>query len=65
MLAPLDNGTVFKAAFTDKTVFKQFVKDIIGIEIEVDKIETEKSLHPKQVKLTSLSISSRNPPTTG
>jgi hypothetical protein len=47
ILAPLDNGTIFKAAFTDKTVFKSFVKDILGIEIEVDKIETEKKFEPK------------------
>jgi predicted transposase/invertase (TIGR01784 family) len=47
MLAPLDNETIFKTAFTDKTVFKQFVKDILGIAIEVDKIETEKKFSPK------------------
>jgi len=47
MLAPLDNETIFKQAFTDKTVFKSFVKDIIGIEIEVNKIETEKKFEPK------------------
>jgi predicted transposase/invertase (TIGR01784 family) len=47
MLAPLDNGTIFKTAFTDKTVFTQFVKDILGIDIEVDKIETEKKFEPK------------------
>lgn len=47
MLAHLDNETVFKKAFTDKTVFKAFVKDIIGIDIEVDKIETEKKFKPK------------------
>ena len=47
MLAPLDNETIFKQAFTDKTVFKSFVKDIVGIEIEVDKIETEKRFEPK------------------
>ena len=39
MLAPLDNEVIFKQAFTDKTVFKSFVKDILDIEIEVDKIE--------------------------
>jgi predicted transposase/invertase (TIGR01784 family) len=47
MLAPLDNETIFKTAFTDKTVFKSFVKDILGIDIEVDKIETEKKFEPK------------------
>jgi len=47
MLAPLDNETIFKKAFTDKTVFISFVKDILGIDIEVDKIETEKKFEPK------------------
>jgi hypothetical protein len=47
MLAPLDNQVIFKIAFTDKDVFTGFVKDIIGIEIEVDKIETEKRFDPK------------------
>jgi hypothetical protein len=47
MLAPLDNGTIFKKAFTYKTVFISFVKDILGIDIEVDKIETEKKFDPK------------------
>jgi predicted transposase/invertase (TIGR01784 family) len=47
MLAPLDNGTIFKTAFTDKVVFTRFVKDILGIDIEVDKIETEKKFEPK------------------
>jgi len=44
MLAPLDNETIFKRAFTDKIVFQQFVKDIFNIEITVDKIETEKKV---------------------
>ncbi len=47
MLAPLDNETIFKKAFTDKIVFKQFVKDIIGIDFVVGKIETEKRFKPK------------------
>jgi hypothetical protein len=38
MLAPLDNETIFKTAFTDKTVFIQFVKDILGIDVEVTDI---------------------------
>jgi len=46
MLAPLDNETVFKKAFTDKIVFTQFVKDIVGIDF-VGKIETEKRFKPK------------------
>jgi len=47
MLARLDNEVFFKKAFTDKAVFKAFVKDIVGIEVEPDKIETEKAFEPK------------------
>jgi nitrogen regulatory protein PII-like uncharacterized protein len=46
-LARLDNEVFFKKAFTDKLVFKAFVKDIVGIEVEPDKIETEKAFQPK------------------
>jgi len=46
-IARLDNEVFFKKAFTDEIVFKAFVKDIIGIEIEPDKIETEKAFQPK------------------
>ncbi|MCP4154307.1 MAG: hypothetical protein GY757_41670, partial [bacterium] len=47
MLASLDNETIFKKAFTDKTVFTGFVKDILGIDIKVSKIETEKKFEAK------------------
>ena len=47
MLANLDNEVIFKKAFTDKTVFKAFVRDILGIEVEIDKIETEKKFEPR------------------
>ena len=47
MLANLDNEVIFKKAFTDKLVFAEFVRDIIGIDFEVDKIETEKRFSPK------------------
>ncbi len=47
MLANLDNEVIFKKAFTNKIVFTAFVRDILGIEIEVDKIETEKKFEPK------------------
>ena len=47
MLARLDNEVYFKKAFTDKAVFKAFVKDIVGIEVEPEKIETEKAFEPK------------------
>jgi PD-(D/E)XK nuclease family transposase len=47
MLGNLDNEVIFKKAFTDKIVFKAFVRDILGIDIEVDVIETEKRFSPK------------------
>ncbi len=47
MLSPLDNEVIFKLAFTDKEVFTCFVKDIIGIDIIVNTIETEKRFSPK------------------
>ncbi len=46
MLAPLDNETIFKKAFTDKEVFHYFIKDLFNIEVIVDKIETEKKFKP-------------------
>jgi hypothetical protein len=46
-LSRLDNEVIFKKAFTDKLVFTQFVKDVIGIDIKVGKIETEKRFKPK------------------
>jgi hypothetical protein len=51
VLGNLDNEVIFKKAFTDPTVFKAFVRDILGIEVEVDKIETERSLSPKWAML--------------
>ncbi|MEM4271155.1 MAG: PD-(D/E)XK nuclease family transposase [Candidatus Pacearchaeota archaeon] len=47
MLAPLDNQVIFKIAFTDKEVLTAFVKDILGIDVVIDKIETEKKFEPK------------------
>ena len=32
MLGNLDNGTIFKKAFTDTEVFEQFIKDVLGFE---------------------------------
>jgi predicted transposase/invertase (TIGR01784 family) len=46
-IARLDNEVFFKKAFTDKIVFKAFVKDIVGIDVEPDTIETEKAFQPK------------------
>ena len=47
MLGNLDNEVIFKKAFTNKIVFKAFVRDILGIEVEVDRIETEKKFSPR------------------
>jgi PD-(D/E)XK nuclease family transposase len=46
-LARLDNEVFFKKAFTDEIVFKAFVKDIVGIDVQPDKIETEKAFQPR------------------
>jgi predicted transposase/invertase (TIGR01784 family) len=46
-IARLDNEVFFKKAFTDPIVFRAFVKDIIGIEVNPEKIETEKAFQPK------------------
>ena len=46
-VASLQYGVIFKKAFSQLDVFKAFVKDIIGIELEIDKVETEKSFTQK------------------
>jgi len=51
MLAPLDNETIFKTAFTDTEVFQQFIKDLFDIDIVVNKIETEKMFQPPISKI--------------
>ena len=47
MLAPLDNEIIFKKAFTDPFVLTRFVKDILGIDFDPGRIETEKKFSPK------------------
>lgn len=46
-VASLQYGVIFKKAFSQLDVFKAFVKDITGIELEIDKVETEKSFEQK------------------
>lgn len=46
MLGSLDNEVIFKKAFTDKIVFEHFVKDVLGLDIKIGKIETEKKFSP-------------------
>jgi predicted transposase/invertase (TIGR01784 family) len=42
-VASLRYGVIFKKAFSDPDIFKAFVKDFIGIELNIDKVEMEKS----------------------
>ena len=46
-IARLDNEVFFKKAFTDMIVFKAFVKDILGLEVDPEVIETEKAFQPR------------------
>ena len=46
-VASLQYGVIFKKAFGQIDIFKAFVKDIIGIELEIDKVETEKTFTQK------------------
>jgi len=42
-VASLRYGVIFKKAFSDPDIFKAFVKDFLGIELMIDKVEMEKS----------------------
>ncbi|SEH08194.1 PD-(D/E)XK nuclease family transposase [Candidatus Venteria ishoeyi] len=45
-VASLRYGVIFKKAFSNPAIFKAFVKDFLDIELEIDKVETEKSFSP-------------------
>jgi predicted transposase/invertase (TIGR01784 family) len=45
-VASLRYGVIFKKAFCDVEIFKAFVKDFLNIELEIDKVETEKTFDP-------------------
>ena len=47
LLGSLDNEVYFKKVFTNVEVFKAFVKDIVGVDIDIAKVETEKVLERK------------------
>lgn len=47
ILKNLDNRTIFKKAFTNKEVFENFVKEVLGFEVKAGKIETEKQFELK------------------
>ncbi|UOG92057.1 MAG: hypothetical protein L3K52_18000 [Candidatus Thiothrix sulfatifontis] len=42
-VASLRYGVIFKKAFSQPDIFTAFVKDILGIELDIDRVETEKS----------------------
>ncbi len=46
-IASLDNEVHFKKVFTDVEIFTAFVKDVLGIDIIIDKVETEEILQTK------------------
>ena len=45
-VASLRYGVIFKKAFSEPDIFKAFVKDFVGIELDIDRVETEKSFDP-------------------
>ena len=45
-VASLRYGVIFKKAFSQPDIFKAFVKDFLGIELNIDQIETEKAFDP-------------------
>jgi hypothetical protein len=52
-VASLRYGVIFKKAFCDVEIFKAFVKDIIGIDLEITHVETEKSFQPPVGKVAT------------
>ncbi len=45
-VAPLRYDVIFKKAFGNLEIFTAFVKDFIGVNLEITKVETEKSFCP-------------------
>lgn len=45
-VASLRYGVIFKKAFCDVEVFTHFVKDFLGIQLEIDQVETDKFFDP-------------------
>ena len=45
-VASLRYGVIFKKAFSQPDIFTAFVKAVLGVHIEIDKVETEKSFKP-------------------
>ena len=45
-VASLQYGVIFKKAFGQVDIFKAFVKAVLGIDLDIDNVETEKSFRP-------------------
>jgi hypothetical protein len=45
-VAPLRYDVIFKKAFCEPEIFTAFVQAVLGIRIEINKVETEKSFNP-------------------
>ncbi|MDM8563100.1 PD-(D/E)XK nuclease family transposase [Candidatus Marithioploca araucensis] len=45
-VASLRYGVIFKKAFSQPDIFKAFVKDFIGIDLKINKVEMEKQFYP-------------------
>jgi hypothetical protein len=45
-VASLRYGVIFKKAFSQPAIFTAFVQDFLGITLEIDHVETEKSFDP-------------------
>ena len=45
-VASLRYGVIFKKAFSVPEIFTAFVRDFVGVSIEIDHVETEKSFDP-------------------
>ena len=45
-VASLRYGVIFKKAFSQPAIFTAFVQDFLGITLDIDRVETEKSFDP-------------------
>jgi len=52
-VAPLRYDVIFKKAFCDPEIFTAFVYAVLGIRIEIDRVETEKSFKPSIGRVAS------------
>ena len=41
-VASLRYSVIFKKAFSNVDIFRGFVRDILGVHLEIDSVETEK-----------------------